>query len=99
MKVGTIVECVNDMFKPSTYRSCKFLPKEGNCYVIRGILDIPGQGLGVYLEEIVNPEIRAKFNGKFIFMEPLFHISRFREVKGLEELVQELLEETIYEHA
>jgi hypothetical protein len=51
------------------------------------------------LEEIVNPEIRAKFNGKFIFMEPLFHISRFREVKGLEELVQELLEETIYEHA
>jgi hypothetical protein len=99
MKVGTIVECVNGMFKPSAYRSCKFLPKDGNCYTIRGILEIPGQGLGVYLEEIVNPEIRAKFNGVEIQMEPLFYIGRFREVKEIDELVQELLEETIYEHA
>ena len=61
--------------------------------MIREIIEL-GHLVGVLLEEIRNP-ITAKLNG--ITVEPNFNIERFREIEGLDDLYNELVEEVFTE--
>lgn len=90
MKIGSIVECVNDIWDPT--RDIRLIPNRpvrGQFYTVREIY--PGSnGLpGIRLEEITNPPMMVKSG----FIEPTFRMERFREVEGLDDAVEELLEE------
>jgi hypothetical protein len=94
MKIGTLVECVDDRFNVEQLEKIPNRPQKGNHYMIRGIVEL-GQLVGVMLEEIRNPHT-AKFRGQNI--EPNFNIERFREIEGLDDLYDELLEEVFAEN-
>ena len=94
MKVGTLVECVDDRFNAEQLEKILNRPKKGNHYMIREIIKL-GHLVGVLLEEIRNP-ITAKLNG--VSVEPNFNIERFREIEGLDDLYDELLEEVSIEN-
>jgi site-specific DNA-adenine methylase len=53
MKVGSIVECINDIWEPRTLKSVPNRPFKSNAYVIRGIEEYK-HGTGLHLEEIHN---------------------------------------------
>ena len=89
MKVGSIVECINDIWEPRTLESVPNRPLKGNAYIIRGIEEYK-HGVGLHLEEIRNPDI--KFPSGLI-AEPSFDINRFREMTEIDDLVLELVEE------
>jgi hypothetical protein len=93
MKIGTLVECIDDRFKAEQLEKILNRPKKGNHYMIREIIEL-GHLVGVLLEEIRNP-ITAKLNG--IPVEPNFNIERFREIEGLDDLYEELVEEVFAE--
>ena len=93
MKIGTLVECVDDRFNAEQLEKILNRPKKGNHYMIREIIKL-GHLVGVLLEEVHNP-ITAKFNG--IPVEPNFNIERFREIEGLDDLYEELVEEVFTE--
>lgn len=95
MKVGTIVQCIDDRYPEKVY-ACGFnTPKLGEYYTIREICN--SGKIGLLLVEVVNPKMNGTINGKPIFAEPQWIASRFREVEGLDDLVAELIEESIYE--
>ena len=94
MKVGTLVECIDDRFNTEQLEKILNRPKKGNHYMIRDIIKL-GHLVGVLLEEIRNP-ITAKLNG--VLVEPNFNIERFREIEGLDDLYDELLEEASIEN-
>jgi hypothetical protein len=94
MKIGTLVECVDDRFNIEQIEKIPNRPQKGNHYMIREIIEY-GHLVGVVLEEIRNPRV-AKFKG--IPVEPNFNIERFREIEGLDNLYNELLEETFVEN-
>jgi hypothetical protein len=94
MKVGTLVECIDDRFNAEQLEKILNRPKKGNHYMIREIIEL-GHLVGVLLEEIHNP-INAKLNG--VSVEPNFNIERFREIEGLDDLYDELLEESLIEN-
>ena len=74
MKVGSFVECIDDKFSSSQLEKLVKIPKEGNYYTIRDIIDYPNLGrTGVTLEEISNPPVETG--------EPTFNIFRFRELE------------------
>ena len=91
MKVGSLIECVNGNFSPDTHEFVPNRPAKGNYYMVREIRD-RGGNVGVLLEEISNPPVHFK-NGTF---EPTFKAARFREIDGLDEAIEELLEENIF---
>ena len=93
MKVGTLVECIDDRFNAEQLEKILNRPKRGNYYMIREIIKL-GHLVGVLLEEIHNP-ITAKLNGMLV--EPNFNIERFREIEGLDDLYDELVEEVFAE--
>ena len=93
MKVGTIVECIDDRFNVEQLEKIPNRPQKGNHYMIREIIEL-GHLVGVLLEEIRNAPT-AKFKGQPI--EPNFNIERFREIEGLDDLYDELLEEVLDE--
>jgi hypothetical protein len=93
MKIGTLVECIDDRFNAEQLEKILNRPKKGNHYMIREIIEL-GHLVGVLLEEIHNP-ITAKLNG--IPVEPNFNIERFREIEGLDDLYEELVEEAYAE--
>lgn len=93
MKIGTLVECVDDRFNTEQLEKILNRPKKNNHYMIREIIEL-GHLVGVLLEEIRNP-INAKLNG--IPVEPNFNIERFREIEGLDDLYDELIEEVFTE--
>jgi len=93
MKIGTLVECVDDRFNAEQLEKILNRPKKGNHYMIREIIKL-GHLVGVLLEEVHNP-ITAKLNG--IPVEPNFNIKRFREIEGLDDLYNELVEEIFTE--
>jgi hypothetical protein len=79
MKVGSFVECVDDKFSAEQLSKLKSIPKEGDYYTIREIVDYPNLGrAGVRLEEISNPDIILS-NGTA--HEPTFSVFRFRELE------------------
>ena len=93
MKIGTLVECIDDRFNAEQLEKILNRPKKGNHYMIREIIEL-GHLVGVMLEELRNP-LTAKFKGQDI--EPNFNIERFREIEGLDDLYDELLEEVSIE--
>jgi len=97
MKVGTIVQCIDDRYPEKVYMHCLNAPKFGEHYTIREIVN--SGKVGLLLVEIINPNIKGTLNGVEVFAEPQWLASRFREVEGLDDLVAELIEESIYEKA
>jgi hypothetical protein len=93
MKIGTLVECIDSRFSAEQLEKIPNCPQKGNHYMIREIIKL-GHLVGVLLEEIHNP-ITAKLNG--IPVEPNFNIERFREIEGLDDLYDELVEEVFAE--
>ena len=93
MKIGTLVECIDDRFNAEQLEKILNRPKKGNHYMIREIIEL-GHLVGVLLEEIRNPN-NAKLNG--VPVEPNFNIERFREIEGLDDLYEELVEEVFAE--
>ena len=91
MKVGTIVECINDIWEPRTLEVVPNRPFKGNVYVIRDIIEYK-HGVGLHLEEIRNPNITFPSGA---IAEPSFHIERFREMTEIDDLVLELVEEVL----
>lgn len=78
MKVGSFVECVDDKFSSAQLEKLVKIPKEGNYYTIRNIIDYPDLGrVGVTLEEISNPPVEMQGG----LSEPTFNIFRFRELE------------------
>ena len=93
MKVGTLVECIDSKFTTEQLEKIPNRPQKGNHYMIREIIEL-GHLVGVLLEEVRNPRV-AKLNG--IAIEPNFNIERFREIEGLDDLYDELVEEVFAE--
>lgn len=93
MKIGTLVECIDDRFNAEQLEKIPNRPQKGNHYMIREIIEL-GHLVGVMLEEVRNPRV-ARFNGQPI--EPNFNVERFREIEGLDDLYSELLEESLVE--
>ena len=80
MKVGSFVECIDDKFSADQLAKLSKIPKEGDYYTIRDIVDYPDLGrAGARLEEISNPFL--EINGSM--HEPTFNIFRFRELEIL----------------
>ena len=96
MKVGSFVECVDDKFSADQLAKLNKIPKEGNYYTIRDIVDYPEfSRTGVRLEEIANPPIE-KSDGTM--HEPTFNIFRFRELEvppPIEEEISNMLTEEL----
>ena len=88
MKVGALVECVNDTWKQETINIIPNRPVKGKYYTIRTVEKYP-HGVGVTLEEITNGMI-AMYNGQPT--EPTFDAERFRELEDLPD-IEALLEE------
>jgi hypothetical protein len=97
MKVGTIVQCIDDKYPERVYTNCLNAPKFGEHYTIREIINVGKVGL--LLVEIINPNIKGTLNGVEVFAEPQWLASRFREVEGLDDLVTELIEESMHAEA
>ncbi len=97
MKVGTIVQCIDDRYPEKVYVAGLNKPRFGEYYTVREICN--SGKVGILLMEIVNAKMEGTLNGVKVFAEPQWLASRFREVEGLDDLVAELIEETIYEHA
>jgi hypothetical protein len=93
MKVGSIVECINDIWEPRTIESVPNRPFKGNAYVIRDVVEYK-HGTGLHLEEIYNPNIVFPSG---MVAEPSFNIERFREMTEIDDLVSELVEEVLAE--
>ena len=93
MKVGTIVECIDDRFNVEQLEKIPNRPQKGNHYMIREIIEL-GHLVGVLLEEVRNART-ARLKGQPI--EPNFNIERFREIEGLDDLYDELVEEVLDE--
>lgn len=84
MKVGSLVECINDS---GIDPRIAITPKKGNIYTIRAI--IPNMAIGkkgLLLEEIENEKIQHP-SGLGLF-EPNFSIERFAELPIPEEIEQ-----------
>ena len=77
MKVGSIVICIDDMFTNKQLLQLVNIPREGDYYTIRDIVEYPNMNrVGLRLEEISNPLIEV--DGKP--HEPTFNIHRFAEI-------------------
>ena len=94
MKVGSVVECINDVFNEKQKELIVFLPDKGKLYMVRSVEEHYNKKVGIRLEEIVNPP-SVVLNG--VHLEPTFDMERFREVDGLDDLVIEMIEETFCE--
>ena len=78
MKIGSFVECIDDKFSSAQLEKLVKIPKDGNYYTIRDIVDYPDLGrTGVRLEEISNPPVEMQGS----LDEPTFNIFRFRELE------------------
>ena len=88
MKVGALVECINDTWKQKTIETVPNRPIKGKYYTIRTVDKFP-HGIGVTVEEITNARI-VQYQGQLV--EPNFDAERFRELTDLPD-IEELLEE------
>lgn len=78
-EIGDEVVCIDDMIKPEMLFSvANYFPNwvtNGKKYTIRGFTDNDGIVDGVWLEEVVNPEIFIKLINRT--QEPAFGLFRF----------------------
>ena len=95
MKVGSFVECIDDKFSDEQLTKLNKIPKEGNYYTIRDIVEYPEfNRVGVRLEEMSNPPIDRNGSPH----EPSFGIFRFRELEvppPIEEEISNMLTEEL----
>ena len=90
MKVGSYVVCTDDKFSAEQLTKLQTIPKEGNYYTIRDIVEYPNLGrAGVRLEEISNPDITLSDGA---IHEPTFSIFRFMELEIPPSIEQEISE-------
>lgn len=89
MKVGSLVECINDNWV--RYEDDKHIsfPAKGSIYTVRDITVWGKCGVGIRLEEIINPpDLYVEGVG-----ECTFDIKKFRELQSpidISELIEEL---------
>lgn len=88
MKIGALVECINDTWKQKTIETVPNLPIKGKYYTIRTANQYI-HGIGVTLEEVNNAKT-VQYQGQLL--EPSFDIERFRELTDLPD-IEALLEE------
>ena len=75
MQVGSFVECIDDRFSAEQLKKISRIPKKGDYYTVRDIVEYPEYNrVGIRLEEISNPPIE-KSDGTL--HEPTFNIFRF----------------------
>jgi len=78
-EIGQKVVCIAKEWQDPNDYFARFgieCPKHGEVYTIRGFWDYGWGIIGLYLEEIRNPEIPT--NGDTAMKEPTFHIEYFR---------------------
>ena len=94
MKVDSYVICVDGSFSSKQLKKLTKIPKKGDYYTIRDIVEYPEyKRTGVRLEEIVCKPIEK---GDGVMHEPTFNIFRFRELAvppSLESEIQEALDQ------
>ena len=88
MKIGALVECINDTWKQKTIKTVPNLPIKGKYYTIRTVAQYT-HGVGVTLEEVNNART-VQYQGQLL--EPSFDAERFRELTDLPD-IEALLEE------
>jgi hypothetical protein len=88
MDIGSLIECINDLFEPKQIELISNRPKQGKIYTIRNIKQYSNNKVGLLLEEIINdPLMYPDMGGLF---EPTFNIERFRELPEIN--INELIE-------
>jgi hypothetical protein len=96
MKVGSYVVCTDDKFSAEQLTKLQTIPKEGDYYTIRDIVEYPNLGrAGVRLEEISNPDITLSDGA---IHEPTFSIFRFMELEippSIEQEISEVLDQEL----
>lgn len=92
IKVGTFVICIDDLFTPKQLMQLVNIPKEGDYYTVRDIVEYPKLNrVGLRLEEISNPLVEIDGQPH----EPTFNIHRFAELEvppPFEEELNEILD-------
>jgi hypothetical protein len=80
MQVGSLVECVNDIFPDELYRTPIKFPVKGSYYLIREIGPNPcgDNKISVLLEEIINQPRLCELC--VMCFETRFGVERFREL-------------------
>lgn len=87
MKIGSIVECINDSFS-GHLQLIPNRPSKGKHYMVRDIYLTKKGTYGLRLEELINPPMLVE-NG---FIEPTFKIDRFAEMVIPDDLMEEIME-------
>lgn len=95
-EIGDEVVCVDATIKPEMLLAVvNFYPswvKDGEKYTVRGFTDNDGIVDGVWLEEIVNPEIYIKLINRT--QEPAFGLFRFAKAEKIAQ--KEIIKEEQY---
>ncbi len=95
MKIGSIVELVNDNWSKVPFPGLWNLPVRGKLYTVRALIN-HRKGPGIHLEEIVNRKVLVV--PSYEWREPCFDIRKFRELlppEALSEEIKEALEEPV----
>jgi hypothetical protein len=78
MRVGSYVICIDGKFSPEQLEILSNIPKEGDYYTIRDIVEYPEMNrIGLRLEEISCNHVERNDGAMH---EPTFSIFRFREL-------------------
>ncbi|MFM1745373.1 MAG: hypothetical protein RLZZ630_1310 [Bacteroidota bacterium] len=84
MKPGSIVTCVDDVFRPESRINLSGLPVRDRLYMVRNILpnyEVRNGPPGVLLEEFYGKPVTFKsYTGAMMTVEVHFRMNRFREV-------------------
>ena len=84
IRMGEGVKCIDGHFEDNEVNPFKIselsLPKEGNFYTIREIVDKDKYGYGFRLNEIKNKKFY--FSQLGLYEEPIFNISRFDKTQN-----------------
>ena len=91
MQIGSLVECVNDVFPIELINLIPNRPKLKNIYTVREILKLKDNIISIRLDEINNPK-NVKYKG--IMSEPAFKIDRFREIQDIPD-IEMIMEEIL----
>ena len=71
MKIGSFVECIDDRFSAEQLKKISRIPKKGDYYTVRDIVEYPEYSrVGIRLEEISNQPIFSK-----MFCNPSLNLS------------------------
>lgn len=83
------VICIDGKFAPRSIELIPNRPAEGHIGMIRDVQNLPDGRIGIWLDNIHNPEIELDFRPGFL-IEPTFNIERFRHLDGTQITLKEL---------